>query len=288
MQEQSMDKSKQSYFWLIAVVVLLMGLIIFLALNEKTETAAIRNQEQSLTIPTVTSSKDPDKHSEKEIKSYEFSEQLPLYGEEGWEYVGSEPLAELAESDFPFARALLVVSPELLPSLFKKELIRKSVYSINDMAQGLRPPLKRLREIALPSPFVVTKEADKMYISEQSYQRYDALAQAINAIDPQAAVNVYQRYLPLFQTVFAELSYPEDYQVLDSIKAATSKVIQAPVIAERVEVVQHSVRYKFADPVLEKLSSLDKQMLRMGPKNTRMIQAKLRTLIEALIALEEE
>ncbi|MCK5355864.1 MAG: DUF3014 domain-containing protein, partial [Methyloprofundus sp.] len=111
-------------------------------------------------------------------------------------------------------------------------------------------------------------------------------ALAINSINKQAAVALYKKYFPLFKIVFAELSYPDNYQLMDSIKAATGKVLQAPVITGKIEVIHPSVRYKFADPKLEKLSALDKQMLRMGPENTRMIQNKLRELIEALIAAE--
>lgn len=48
-----------------------------------------------------------------------------------------------------------------------------------------------------------------MYISERSYHRYDALAQAVNSIDNQAAVALYRKYESLFQTVFNELSYPK-------------------------------------------------------------------------------
>jgi len=128
----------------------------------------------------------------------------------------------------------------------------------------------------------------KMYISTQAYRRYDALAQAINSIDKQGAVALYYKYLPLFQAVFAEFSYPDNYQLLDSIKAATSKIIQAPVISGEIEVIRPSVRYKFADPKLENLSALDKQMLRMGPDNTQLIQKKLRELIQQLIASGNE
>jgi hypothetical protein len=48
------------------------------------------------------------------------------------------------------------------------------------------------------------------------------------------------------------------------------------------------VHYKFADSKLEKLSALDKQMLRMGPDNTRLIQKKMRELVQVLIASEQE
>jgi hypothetical protein len=33
--------------------------------------------------------------------------------------------------------------------------------------------------------------------------------------------------------------------------------------------------YKYADPKLERLNAVSKQMIRMGPRNTRIIQKKL-------------
>jgi hypothetical protein len=127
-----------------------------------------------------------------------------------------------------------------------------------------------------------------MYISPKSYQRYDPLAHAVNRIDSQAAVALYKKYLPLFEVVFKEFSYPKSYQVLDIFKAAVGKILQAPIITGRIEVIQPSVHYKFADSKLEKLSALDKQMLRMGPDNTRLIQKKMRELVQVLIASEQE
>ena len=39
-----------------------------------------------------------------------------------------------------------------------------------------------------------------------------------------------------------------------------------------------SVAYEFADPRLQSLSSAQRQFLRMGPRNVRLIQAKLREI----------
>ena len=39
-----------------------------------------------------------------------------------------------------------------------------------------------------------------------------------------------------------------------------------------------SVTYKFADPALESLTPVQRQFLRMGPRNVRIIQGKLREI----------
>jgi len=209
---------------------------------------------------------------------------------EGEDLAIEEPviLPELQKSDAAFKQDLLAVSEQLKWVLYKKDLIRNYIFTLNDLSQGGRPPLKLLRELPFKGKFVVIESGDKLYMSAQSYHRYDALTQAINSIDNQAAITLYKKYLPLFNSIFNEFSYPKDYQLLDIIKAAVGKVLQAPVITQRIELIHPTVRYKFANPKLEKLSALDKQMLRMGPENTRLIQAKLRKLMSLLLETEQE
>lgn len=288
MQEQSITTNgKSAYLQIgIVVVVLMIGLILWVT-NKKSEEPKIESARQTLVIPAV-EIETPEQLGNTEPVNYDFAGQLPLYGQDDWEFAREgEPLPELGASDAEYTQDLLTVSPLLQQVLFKKQQIRKTLFSINDMAQGLRPPAKRLREIAFSQPFSVTEEGGKIYMSVAAYHRYDSLAQAVNSIDKQGAVALYQKYLPLLETVFDEFSYPENYQVLDSIKAAVGKILQAPVIRGQIELIHPTVRYKFADSKLEKLSALDKQMIRMGPKNTQMIQNKLRELIEAVIAAEQ-
>ncbi len=286
MQDQNINTSSKSTIVIIGifVVVLLVGLLLFLLADDEEFSSDNQNTEQVLVIPEV----DSQTAAETPTENLDFASQLPAYDDSSLEFESSAPLPDLAHSDVEFTQDVLEISPQLQPVLFKKQIIRKSVFSINDMSQGARPPVKRLRELAFSKPFTVNTVDDKMYISKASYQRYDQLAQAVKAIDSQAAVVLYQKFLPLFQQVFDEFSYPENYQVLDIIKAATAKILEAPVINGKIEVIRPTVRYKYADPKLEKLSALDKQMLRMGPENTRMIQNKLRELVEALIVSEKE
>ena len=50
----------------------------------------------------------------------------------------------------------------------------------------------------------------------------------------------------------------------------------------RVEPMPEGIGYGFVDPQLESLSNPQKQLLRMGPRNIRLIQAKLRETALAL------
>ncbi|SHE22256.1 DUF3014 domain-containing protein [methanotrophic endosymbiont of Bathymodiolus puteoserpentis (Logatchev)] len=293
-----MSNSGESKVWPIiiivslAVILLVFGLLKFLANDDKDAAFNEGDTKQVLLIPEIV---EQAADLEQEEESDNFASD-PLYQETLNETEDLLPevegaiLPELKNSDAEFRQDVLAISDsaQLKQGLFKEQIISKTIASINDMAQGMRPPAKVLRELKLSKPFLVITRGDKMYISPKSYQRYDPLAHAVNRIDSQAAVALYKKYLPLFEVVFKEFSYPKSYQVLDIFKAAVGKILQAPIITGRIEVIQPSVHYKFADSKLEKLSALDKQMLRMGPDNTRLIQKKMRELVQVLIASEQE
>ncbi len=282
MQPQNDSSLGKWKFWLIIIVLLAFivgGLLLWP--SDKADKLSNESAEQVLLLPKAIESNPLLADAEEPI-----IEATVAQGEVDDGEVMQEPLPKLSESDAVFFQDMLSISAQLKPWLFKQQAIRKYVFAGNSMAQGMRPAIKVLRELPFKGAFSVRQVNGKLYIAEQSYHRYDAFSQAIASIDTQRAVILYRKYEPLLQAVFNELSYPKNYQVLDIIKAAAGKILQAPVLTSRVAVIRPSVYYKFADPQLEKLSALDKQMLRMGAKNTQIIQAKLRELMQALIASE--
>lgn len=196
-------------------------------------------------------------------------------------------LPELSGSDGPFREAMSGVSPGLAPWLDTDQLIRKYVLIANDFSQGLRLE-KHMRFLKPAQPFTVEQTDTRMLISNKSYQRYDRLAAAINAMDVQSTLAVYENFRPLLLQVFAEFSYPEDHQLDDILVKAAAEILAAPVIEEPIALVRPSVLYKFADKKLEALSPVSKQMIRMGPENTRIIQNKVRLLVEELANMKDQ
>jgi len=294
-RNKSMSDSEKSKVWsnilimCLVVILLVLGLLALLKDDEDVSAPSNDATEQVLFIPEVEPVDDfGGEEQEGNFAPDVQDQELPDEAEDLLPEVEGAALPELKDSDAEFKQDILAISgsAQLKQGLFKEKIISKTIASVNDMSQGMRPPAKVLRELKLSKPFLVIPRGDKMYISPKSYQRYDQLAQAVNDIDNQAAIALYKKYLPLFDVVFKEFSYPQSYQVSDIFKAAVGKILQAPIITGRVEVIRPSVHYKFADPKLEKLSALDKQMLRMGPDNTRLIQKKLRELVQVLIESE--
>ncbi len=184
-------------------------------------------------------------------------------------------LPELLNSDDIFRQILIRISPELATWLTADQLIRRFLIVANDFSQGQRLS-SHMSFIRLDRPFTVALNDNTNTIDPDSYSRYNRLAQAVQLIDAKVAVAIYKYFRPLMLQVFAEFSYPPDITLETIIKKAAADIIAAPVIEQPIALVRPSVYYKYADAGLEDLSPVQKQMLRMGPQNTRIIQVKLR------------
>ncbi len=195
-------------------------------------------------------------------------------------------LPALDHSDALFRDELTALAPGLADWLNTDQLIRKYMLIANDFSQDLRLE-KHLRFVKLEQPFAVVQANEKLVIAGESYRRYDKLAAAIDALDTRAALDIYKKFRPLLLQVFSEFSYPEEYSLEDIFSKSTALILAAPTIEGDIAVVKHGLNYKFADQQLESSSPIHKQMLRMGPENTRLIQHKLRQLLEGLIDQKE-
>ncbi|MDD5461673.1 MAG: DUF3014 domain-containing protein [Methylococcales bacterium] len=191
-------------------------------------------------------------------------------------------LPTLDASDGLFRQNMVQVSPMLGQWLSTDQLIKKYVVIANDFSQGLRLE-KHMRFLKPDLPFVADQDDAGLFIATKSYQRYNKLAAAINSMDAQATLAVYRKFRPLLLQVFAGFSYPEQYQLEDIFTKAAAEILAAPIIYERIALIKPTVNYKFADPKLEALSPISKQMIRLGPENTRIIQDKVRILVDGLV-----
>lgn len=195
-------------------------------------------------------------------------------------------LPSIKESDDFIDAELTELSSELANWLKTDEQIRKIILIINDFSQGQRIH-KHMRWLSLDKPFIAEEDTQGLYLPSKNYQRYNALAEAIDSVNAHDILALYQKVRPLCQEVFAQFGYPDNYRLEDLIKKAGSEILSAPVVETRIALVKPSVLYQFADKDMEALSPVQKQMLRMGPQNTRIIQNKLRLFIEALINMND-
>jgi hypothetical protein len=209
----------------------------------------------------------------------------PVSSTEPLEQIAPPPapiiLPDLDNSDDFIRKAVTSATPELAPWLSSQGLIRNFMVVVNDFSQAQRVN-KHLEFIKLPEAFAVKAENGGVYIAPQSHQRYNTLALAIGHADVDALLGAYRVFKPLLLQVYGEFSYPEDYPLDTMLARAGSQILSAPIIEGEIPLVKHTLVYKFADPQLEAMNPVHKQMLRMGPENTRMIQDKVRLFLEKL------
>ncbi|HTP26403.1 MAG TPA: DUF3014 domain-containing protein [Anaeromyxobacteraceae bacterium] len=181
------------------------------------------------------------------------------------------------------ARSLLEsISPSPLFQrwLGEGDLIRRWAVVTDNLAEGVSPR-KQLRFLAPAGAFSVETRGQQSAISQASYQRYDEIAEAIGSIDVQALAKVYRELHPVLEGAYRALGYPDG--VFDNATArALQRISAAPVREGDVLVELREGVFICLDHNLERLGDIEKHLLRMGPRNTRILRAKAREIAQAL------
>jgi hypothetical protein len=197
-----------------------------------------------------------------------------------------EPIAvpPLDESDALVRRLIQALSdhPAVTAWVMTDGLIRNFTATVTNIADGT-PPTKQLTALRPAAPFRVLESDGRLYIDPHTYNRYDAIADAVGSIDPASAATVYATLKPRIEEAFGELGYPNRRfdQVLHE---AIVTLLRTPVPDRPPEVTRNedAFGYGFADLRLENLSAAQKILLRMGPRNARIVKTRLRDIGLAL------
>lgn len=203
-------------------------------------------------------------------------------------------LPALAGSDDHVARALgeLLDARDIAVFLQMDGLVRRVVATVDNLGREHTPA--RLWPVhPTPERFAVVGSGPVQTIGLDNAARYGALVRWIESVDMQRAVALYARLYPLFQQAYEELGYPGRY-FNDRLVAVIDHLLQAPEPASPVAVkltevkgdvpsTRPWVRYEFADPQLQSLSSGQKIMVRVGLENERRLKVRLKAL-RALVA----
>ncbi|MEO8276662.1 MAG: DUF3014 domain-containing protein [Thermoanaerobaculia bacterium] len=164
------------------------------------------------------------------------------------------------------------------------EIVKRGVRATLAVAAG-RSPRAALGFLPLAGKFTTLERNGRTYLDPASYHRYDAIGAAFAALDDRriAQLAALVRDLrPLVSEAFAEEAFPGT--TFDETLAAASQQLSAtPRLDREIELVAgESGNFRFADPKLESLSAAQKHLLRMGPANAALVQAKLAALVRAL------
>jgi len=195
--------------------------------------------------------------------------------------VSNEPLPPLDASDAFVRAAAREISrhPSFAQWLAQEDLIRRFVVVVDNISEGLTPR-EHLLFLKPPGKFLVLGSAPDLRIDPSEYRRYDRIADVVSSLDAEGCAELYFRLKPLIERSYHELGYPGlDFD--DRLGQAIAELLAVPVAPEEPALVEEVFRYEFADPELEALTDAQKQLLRMGPRNVRRIQDKLRELARA-------
>ena len=168
--------------------------------------------------------------------------------------------------------------------LIDEELVRKFVVMVDNMANG-EIPSKHSVIRPLTTSFRAVEQGDQIFLDGYNFGRYAPYIDLLVTIDSRKISQLYQRYYPLMQQAYGELGYPRK-SFHKRLIMAIDHLLDSPIKRESIELVRPSVMFKYADPGLEELSDVHKQMLRMGPENSRKLINQITVLRSSLVRLQ--
>ena len=172
--------------------------------------------------------------------------------------------------------AKLSSHPTVAAWLATDQLVRNFTAVVDNISTG-RSPSGHLGKVRPTGGFQVREDRGSVWIDPRSYRRYDKYADAVSALDARGTARLYATLKPRIEDSYRELGHP-DGNVDAALERAVVELLKTPVVEGDVALASKSVAYEFADPRLQSLSSAQRQFLRMGPRNVRLIQAKLREI----------
>ena len=183
------------------------------------------------------------------------------------------PLPPAETSDPRMRRDLgsLSARPEWAQWLTASDLLDRFVVIVDNVAEDVNP----------------RKQVDFIKVEPQRSEkldpaRYDRIADVVASIDAKGAAQVVRDLHPLLESAYHKLGYPE--RKFDQVATkALQRIVDAPVQEKPPGLVpKGGENFAWSDPKLEALGPVEKLLLRMGPRNTRLIQNKAREVAAAL------
>jgi hypothetical protein len=207
---------------------------------------------------------------------------------------GRQPVTPVAEPAQPAP-----LSPGEGDELLRRELAQAgSLPALEKLASSARPLdataalidglgrgliLRKLLPLSPPNPgFRIEKRGEVIYLDPANYRRYNGFAEAVSSLDTARVVESFHALRPLYESAYGKLGLDsEDFD--NAIIRALDQALATPEISEPIALKPKAVVYVYADPALEALPDLQKQLLRMGPDNIRLIKQQAKSLRDALL-----
>ena len=173
----------------------------------------------------------------------------------------------------------LTESPAVMAWLPTNGLIRNFTVVVANVAEGVTPA-KHLKVLRPSAPYRVATRDGSTATDSRSYDRYTTIADAIASVDPAGAARLYATLKPRIEDAQRDLGSADSFD--RTLERAIVTLLSTPAIDGSERLKPKGIGYGYADERLESLVPAQKQLLRMGPRNVRVIKAKLRDIALAL------
>lgn len=194
----------------------------------------------------------------------------------------AERVPALAESD-PFVRDRL--APLGLPEewVAKDQLVRRLGVLI-DNATRSELPHKQLQFLRPDGAYRVVEREGRFTPDPANAARFDPLLDLLESISPTTAASLIVKIEPLLAAALRELGTQDSPR--EVVLEAIDRALEAPEPPRDPVLVRPKVLYQYADPALEALPPLDKQLMRLGPRNHARMRTYLTGLRRAMLDVE--
>ena len=186
-----------------------------------------------------------------------------------------DPLPRLEESDDAVRDAVgdIPLGTAGQQYLIPGNIIERSASLIYLMAQG-EVPYKLLPVSRPKAAFPIRDDGTQVVTDPAGFERYDALTQWLQSLDLESLLSSLEWFIPLFREAWSY--YGEDPAAFDMAVVITlDLVIATPEIDLReARLTRKEAVWIFEDPAIEGLAPIQKQVLRMGPENAKILKAK--------------
>ena len=172
-------------------------------------------------------------------------------------------------------------NPSVAAWLMTRNLIRNFTVVVSNIAAG-EPAARQVTVLRPKGAFQVDERGEDLFINSRGYSRYLPLSTAASSVNPEDAAKLYTTLKPRIDEAYAELG--QAGTTFDqTLERAIVLLLKTPVPEGRVPVEPNgAVGYRFANPLLEKLTPTQKLLIRFGPDNQRAVQTSLRNIALAL------
>ena len=160
-------------------------------------------------------------------------------------------------------------------------VVERAVAIIDALRRGEVP--YKLLPVGKPSTtFPISDNGLRVTLDAGGFSRYDGFAQWVGRLNTPALVSLLNDYEMIATQALTRMGV-SDFDIRSAVLAATTQILSTPQVAVDAELMRREANWVYMDPELEALSSLQKQVLRMGPENADIVQQKARDIRGALL-----